>query len=105
MTKTSSPTEAVCGQDRQWFIENFGSASQLESKIIPDILGKAPCRPGRTFFPVTIPQDSLEALRKRLPYPEDIVLGTAFGITLSVWSADTKACFAFSWEEIGRAHV
>ena len=98
MTKTSSPTEAVCGQDRQWFIENFGSASQLESKIIPDILGKAPCRPGRTFFPVTIPQDSLEALRKRLPYPEDIVLGTAFGITLSVWSADTKACFAFSWE-------
>ena len=30
-------------QDRQWFIDNFAPASQLESKLIPDILGRDVC--------------------------------------------------------------
>lgn len=84
-------------QDRQWFIDNFAPASQLESKLIPDILGRDVCPPSKALFPVDLPGAVLEALGKRFSCPDEAILGAAFGLTLSVWSADTRSCFSLRW--------
>ena len=80
-------------QDRQWFNETFAPASQLESRLIPDILdAKAPAL-RKAAFPIHLGESQLDALQKRFSCREETLLDTAFGLTLSVWSAGTKACF------------
>ena len=90
----------VSEKDRQWFNEAFAKASQLESRLIPDILdGKVgPC--GKALFPVSIPQKQWNTVRKRMGCPDETLLETAFGLTLSVWTGDTKACFSAVRENI-----
>ena len=71
-------------QDRNWFTETFAPASQLESRIIPDILGaeEGPCR--FAGFPAAVSGEQLDAVKKRLGCTDDVLLDTAFGLTLSV---------------------
>ena len=97
-TAMNSPEYSKCSEDRQWFIDNFASASQLESTIIPDITGRKPCPPATATFTLQVPEDMLKALEKCFPCSEDVLLGTAFGLVLAVWDADTKACFSLAWE-------
>ena len=80
-------------QDRQWFLDTFAAASQLESRLIPDVLdGKeGPAR--KASFPVKLTEKKLETVLKRFSCTEETLLDTAFGLTLSVWTGDTKACF------------
>ena len=87
-------------KDRPWFNEVFARASQLESRLIPDILdGKeGPCE--KAVFPVSIPQKQWNAIRKRMGCSDETLLETAFGLTLSVWTGDTKACFSAIRENI-----
>ncbi len=79
-------------RDRKWFLETFSKASQLESRLIPDILGAKEGSVVKAVFPVSI------------DLPDD-VLRTAFGLTLSVWSADTKACFSTAWGDAPESPV
>ena len=58
-------------RDRKWFLDTFAKASQLESRLIPDILGAKEGSVVKAVFPVS------------LDLPDD-VLRTAFGLTLSV---------------------
>ena len=80
MSKSKSSIE----KDRQWFAESFAKASQLESRIVPDIL------------------DGKEGPSREVGFPfaagkkKDAEVATAFGLTLSVWTGDTKACFGFT---------
>ena len=80
-------------EDRQWFLDTFSKASQLQSRLIPDVLdGKeGPARKACFSFPA---EPSGETL-----------LDTAFGLTLSVWSADTKACFISTRERVHPVYV
>jgi len=86
--------------DRQWFIETFSAASQLESRLIPDILDgqEGPCK--KAAFPFGLSKKAWTDLQKQLGFPEETLFGTAFGLTLSVWTGDTKACFAMAWNDI-----
>ena len=43
--------------------------------------------------PIAFGSKDLEALRKRFSCEADVLLTTAFGVTVSVWNADTKAFF------------
>ncbi|MBQ9192890.1 MAG: amino acid adenylation domain-containing protein [Bacteroidales bacterium] len=95
----SSPKDTRRDEDRQWFLDQFAAASQLESRLIPDITGAEPCPPRKAVFPLPVPEDRLQALRKAFPEGDEALFGTAFGLTLSVWSADTKACFSLAWGE------
>ena len=79
-------------RDRKWFLETFSKASQLESRLIPDILGAKEESVRKAVFPAS------------LNLPDD-VLRTAFGLTLSVWSADTRACFSTSWGDAPESPV
>ena len=90
----------VSEKDRQWFNDVFAKASQLESRLIPDILDgrEGPC--GKAVFPVSIPQKHWNAIRKRMGCTDETLLETAFGLTLSVWTGDTKACFSAVRETI-----
>ena len=79
-----STSKASIDKDRQWFSETFAKASQLESRIVPDILdGKeGPAR--EASFPFAVGEG------------DETMVATAFGLTLSAWSGDTKACFGFT---------
>ena len=79
-----SASKSAFEKDRQWFVDTFAKASQLESRLIPDVLdGKeGPAREVR--FPFAAGKN------------KDLQVATAFGLTLSVWTGDTKACFGFA---------
>ena len=87
-------------KDRQWFQETFAKASQLESRLVPDILDGKEGPLQKAEFPVAVPQKTWDAVCKQLGCPEETLLETAFGLTLSVWTADTKACFTAVREDL-----
>ncbi len=80
-------------KDRQWFIKAFAAASQLESRLIPDVLDSKESSVRKVDFHIPVTRKRMDALCKGTGYSEDILVETAFALTLSVWSADTKACF------------
>ena len=84
MIEKMSASKSAFEKDRQWFVDTFAKASQLESRLIPDVLdGKeGPAREVR--FPFAAGKN------------KDLKVATAFGLTLSVWTGDTKACFGFA---------
>ena len=89
MSTKSSPSDP----GRQWFLDTFAAASQLESRLIPDVLDGNAAPLQKAVFPVPLTKKQLETILKRQSCSEEVLLDTAFCLTLSVWSADTKACF------------
>ena len=91
---TKSEKNVSSDQSRKWFIDTFAPASQLESRLIPDILdvNESACKDAE--FTTGLTDKLLKSVSKRFGCTEDILLDTAFGLTLSVWTGDTKACFS-----------
>ena len=81
--------------ERKSYIELFSACAGLETRLIPDVKegGKAAAMK-QVAFPVAVRPEELEALRKRFECPADTLLTVAFGVTISVWNAETKAFFA-----------
>ena len=77
----------------KWFVDRFSACADLDTRLIPDLYGDG--KGGLKSFdcPVAVRPKDLEALRKRFSCEADTLLTTAFGLTISVWNADTKAFF------------
>ena len=80
-------------EGRQWYIDHFAACAGLESRLIPDVHEGGNPAMQKIDFPVAIGQKDLDALQKHFGCPSDVLLTTAFGITVAVWNADTKAFF------------
>ena len=84
----ASPEEA-----RTWFVEHFSACADLDTRLIPDLHAAGPGEMKRVECPIAFGTKDLDALRQRFSCDADILLTTAFGVTVSVWNADTKAFF------------
>ena len=86
-------------KDRKWFVDQFAAASQLESRLIPDILEEKaqPCK--ILDIPFNFPKKLSDSLQKRFGCRQETLMDTAFGLTLSAWTADTQACFETAWDD------
>ena len=84
----ASPEEA-----RTWFVEHFSACADLDTRLIPDLHAGGPGEMKRVECPIAFGAKDLDALRQRFSCDADILLTTAFGVTVSVWNADTKAFF------------
>ena len=87
-TSPVSPEEA-----RTWFVEHYSACADLDTRLIPDLHAAGPGEMKRVECPIAFGTKDLDVLRKRFSCEADILLTTAFGITVSVWNADTKAFF------------
>ena len=78
---------------KEWFISEFAACASLDTRLIPDLHdgGKGGMKQGE--YPVAVSTKDLDALAKRFSCDKDTLLETAFGLTVSVWNADTKAFF------------
>ena len=79
--------------EKDWYISEFSACAGLDTRLIPDLAGGGKGGMKRLEFPVLFHQKDLDALRKRFSCEADILLQTVFGLTVSVWNADTKAFF------------
>ena len=77
----------------KWFIDAFAACADLDTRPIPDLYPDGKGAKKELDCPVTFHSKDLEALGKRFSCDPDIVLTTVFGLTVSVWNADTKAFF------------
>jgi amino acid adenylation domain-containing protein len=79
--------------DKDWYISEFSACADLDTRLIPDLYADGKGGMEQLEFPLAVRPRDLEALRKRFACEADILLTTAFGLTVSVWNADTKAFF------------
>ena len=80
-------------EGRQWYIDHFAACAGLETRLIPDLREGGEASMQKVDFPFSAGQKDLDALQKRFGCPADVLLTSAFGLTVSVWNADTKAFF------------
>ena len=77
--------------DKDWFIGEFAACAGLDTRLIPDLHDGGKGSMKRVEFPVAA--GNLTDTGKRFACDADILFTTAFGLTVSVWNADTKAFF------------
>ena len=75
------------------FVDAFSACADLDTRPIPDLFADGNGSMTQLDCPVAFHSKDLEALRKRFSCDPDVLLTTAFGLTVSVWNADTKAFF------------
>ena len=81
--------------ERKSYNDLFSACAGLETRLIPDrhdAGGDASMQ--KSEFPVLFRPKDLDFLQKRFDCPADPLLTVAFGVTISVWNAETKAFFA-----------
>ena len=94
MSKSVSKTSPAGPEEaRTWFVEHYSACADLDTRLIPDLHAAGPGEMKRVECPIAFGTKDLDALRKRFSCEADILLTTAFGVTVSVWNADTKAFF------------
>ena len=93
--KKSAPqnTPVRTEEARAWFIEHFSACADLDTRLIPDLHAGEKGGMRQLDCPIAFSSKDLDALQKRFSCDADILLTTAFGVTVSVWNADTKAFF------------
>ena len=77
--------------DKDWFIGEFAACAGLDTRLIPDLHDGGKGGMKRIEFPVDA--GDVDAAGQRFACGTDILFTTAFGLTVSVWNADTKAFF------------
>ena len=82
---------------KAWFEKTFSPAAEVESRIIPDVFGKAPEAYRPLLVDLGMDHKAVQALRERFGCPESVLFNTAFGLTLAAWNADTCAAFSTIW--------
>jgi amino acid adenylation domain-containing protein len=82
---------------RQWFAQEFAPATELESRILPDIFGEP--QSAYQELMVDLPLDSavMREILERYRYADSILFTAMFGLTLSAWNAENGASFSTIW--------
>ena len=78
---------------KEWFISEFAACASLDTRLIPDVHEGGKGGMKQVEYPVAVGAKELDALAKRFSCDKDTLLSTVFGLTVSVWNADTKAFF------------
>ena len=82
---------------KAWFEKTFSPAAELESRILPDVFGKAPEAYRQIVVDLEVEHKAVQAIRERFGCSDSVLFNTAFGLTLAAWNADTRAAFATIW--------
>ena len=84
--KKSVPENVPASPDetRSWFVDHFAACADLDTRLIPDVHGGGSGEMKRMECPIAFGTKDLDALRKRFSCEPDILLTTAFGLTISV---------------------
>lgn len=79
--------------DNQWYADRFSACAGVETRLIPDIHEGGEAAMKEISFPAAFRPEDLDGVCRRFGCPADVVLTAAFGVTVSVWNAETKAFF------------
>ena len=94
MSKSVSKTSPAGPEEaRTWFVEHYSACDDLDTRLIPDLHTGGKGEMKKVECPIAFGTKDLDVLRKRFSCEADILLTTAFGVTVSAWNADTKAFF------------
>lgn len=79
--------------DREWYTNEYSAAAEVESMPLPDIYGNTQTHYHKEIIPLHIDADALQQLCQRAGVTEGMVFTTAFGYTLSRYSASDEVLF------------
>lgn len=88
--QSDAPEKAAKKETPSPYVEQFSACAGLETRLIPDIRGGGKPAMKKVAFPLLSGPKELEALQKRFGCPADVLLTSAFGVTVSVWGADPE---------------
>ena len=82
---------------KQWFAQEFGPATEIESRIIPDVFGAEPSAYKELLVELPLDSAAMREVLERYRYADSILFTALFGLTLATWNADPAASFSTIW--------
>ena len=82
---------------KQWFAQEFGPATEVESRIVPDVFGAKPSAYKSLVVQLPIDSVAMRDVMERYRYADSILFTGLFGLTLAAWNADNAASFSTIW--------
>ena len=82
---------------KQWFAQEFGPATEVESRIVPDVYGAKPSAYHSLLVQLPLDSVAMREILERYRYADSILFTTLFGLTLASWNADHAASFSTIW--------
>ena len=88
---------------KQWFAQEFGPATEVESRIVPDVFGAKPSAYKELVVQLPLDSVAMKDVLERYRYADSVLFTGLFGLTLASWNADNAASFSTIWN--GRKSV
>ena len=82
---------------KQWFAQEFGTAAETESRILPDIFGAQPSAYKELTVDLPLDTAAMREVLERYRYADSVLFTALFGLTLAAWNADTAASYSTIW--------
>ena len=82
---------------KQWFAQEFGPATETESRIVPDVFGAKPSAYKSLLVELPLDSAAMHEVLERYRYADSILFTALFGLTLASWNADNAASFSTIW--------
>ena len=82
---------------KQWFAQEFGPATELESRILPDISGEKKSAYRALVIDLPLSSTEMREVLERYRYADSVLFTAMFGLTLSAWNAENGASFSTIW--------
>ena len=82
---------------KQWFAQEFGPATGVESRIVPDVFGAKPSAYKSLLVQLPIDSVAMREILERYRYADSVLFTALFGLTLASWNADHAASFSTIW--------
>ena len=82
---------------KQWFAQEFGAATETESRIVPDVFGAKPSAYKELMVELPLDSATMREVLERYRYADSILFTALFGLTLASWNADNAASYSTIW--------
>ena len=82
---------------KQWFAQEFGPATEVESRIVPDVYGAKPSAYRSLMVQLPLDSVAMREILERYRYADSVLFTALFGLTLASWNADHAARFSTIW--------
>ena len=82
---------------KQWFAQEFGPATEVESRLVPDVFGAKPSAYKPLLVELPLDSAAMREVLERYRYADSILFTALFGLTLASWNADHAASFSTIW--------